>query len=130
MEPHRRPTKKRSINKRSGKAETRSHHCEKLSIKLPMFFLQMQISMFDESLGIIAASRVLLGQLFWRSHDNDAALRELEPSCPILWDYDVEKISLDNDVSALQYLHIHSGKSFLSRTCNFSNRVGWTATPH
>lgn len=59
----------------------------------------MQISMFDETLSIIAASRVLLGQLFWRSHDNDAALRELEPSCPILWDYDVEKISLDNDVS-------------------------------
>lgn len=63
-------------------------------------FNKIQISMFDETLSIIAASRVLLGQLFWRSHDNDAALRELEPSCPILWDYDVDKISLDNDVSA------------------------------
>jgi hypothetical protein len=64
-----------------------------------MLLPQMQISMFDETLSVIAASRVLLGQLFWRSHDNDAALRELEPSCPILWDYDVEKISFDNDVS-------------------------------
>ena len=94
---------------------------------------QIQVSMFDETLSIIAASRVLLGQLFWRSHDNDAALRELEPSCPILWDYDVDKISLDNDVSYSQTSTnrpIHVGNLTLSFTRNLSNRAGWTAIQH
>ena len=55
--------------------------------------------MFDEALSVIAASRVMLGQLFWRSRDDAVALKELEPSCPILWEYDVAKTSLDSDVS-------------------------------
>lgn len=55
--------------------------------------------MFDEALGVIAASRVMLGQLFWRSREDAVALKELEPSCPILWEYDIAKTSLDSDVS-------------------------------
>ena len=60
---------------------------------------QIQTRVFDEAVSVIAAGRVLLGQLFWRSKGDDMALKELEPSCPTLWEYDVARTSLDNDVS-------------------------------
>ena len=62
-------------------------------------FSQRQVRVFDEALSIIAASRVLLGQLFWRSKEDEVALKELEPSCPTLWEYNIAKSSLDSDVS-------------------------------
>ena len=56
---------------------------------------------FDEALGKIVASRVLVGHLYWRTLDFSPALKELEPTCPTLWDYDTAKESLDNEVRLL-----------------------------
>lgn len=57
------------------------------------------MSIFDVTQSTVAASRVLLGQLFWRYNEDEIALKELEPACPILQEYDVAKTSLDSDVS-------------------------------
>ena len=56
---------------------------------------------FDEALNKIVASRVLVGHLYWRTLDFSPALKELEPTCPTLWDYDTAKESLDNEVRQL-----------------------------
>ena len=61
---------------------------------------QIRTRVFDEAVSVIAAGRVLLGQLFWQSKGDDMALKELEASCPTLWEYDVARTSLDNDVSS------------------------------
>ena len=61
--------------------------------------MQRQVNVFDETLNVIAASKVMLGQLFWRARDDDIALKQLEQSCPTLWEYDTAKKSLDSDVS-------------------------------
>ena len=54
---------------------------------------------FDDALNKIVASRVLVGHLYWRTLDFSPALKELEPTCPTLWDYETAKESLDNEVS-------------------------------
>jgi hypothetical protein len=53
---------------------------------------------FDDTLNKIAESRVIIGHLYWRTLDFNPALKELEPMCPTLWEYDVAKDSLDNEV--------------------------------
>ena len=57
---------------------------------------------FDDALNKIVASRVLVGHLYWRTLEFSPALKELEPTCPTLWDYDTAKESLDNEVC---YVH-------------------------
>lgn len=112
------------------------------SFDISLWSSQKQVSMFDEALGVIAASRVMLGQLFWRSREDAVALKELEPSCPILWEYDIAKTSLDSNVSfdifvaltslLFKWCQCQAHSSSHSRHLPSTNcicRDGWTATP-
>lgn len=54
-----------------------------------------QVKLFDDTIINIAGSKALLGHVYWRSNQDDLALKELEESCPLLWEYHAAKQSSD-----------------------------------
>ena len=58
----------------------------------------IKVKIFDDAVIKIALSKALIGHLLLLSNHDLLALKELEESCPLLWEFQVAKISPDTDV--------------------------------